>query len=261
MAVIDSPGGNANAQIQAGPLERPIKAYPWTCTNPDCPNPNQIGRVEDGCAACGAGADAIAGQPLAPTDFNCAACRGSGTVERKCGACEGTGMTDPPQLGEPPPACEKCGGSGGVAFTCGRCDGSGIDPAPATKPGVALDTAPPVAAALPTPVMPPSQAGIFKTLATAVAKDFVAAGLPSIDPEQPAVTSPDTVVRYRLIRYEGPRDWAERTIDRSLEGRHSYPIGANITAIEIAEPSNKGIQIALATAAQVRRWPAVDEKY
>lgn len=254
MAVRDMPGGNSNAEIRAGITERPVKAYQWICTNPGCSNPNQIGRVEDGCAACGAGADAQQGEPLAPTDFNCSACRGSGTVERKCGVCDGTGYTDPPQLGEPPPTCEKCGGSGGVAFTCGRCDGSGIDPQPVQKkdlPEPFFKDAPLAAIKQlvekrQTPPMPTPSAGIFK--------------LPSIDEDQP-VTSPDTVVRYRLIRYEGPRDWAERTIDRSLAGKHTYPIGAAITAIEIAKPKSSSIDAAFHDAEDQRRWPAVDEKY
>lgn len=226
MAILDQPGGNANAELKADVLQRPIKAYQWTCTNPGCPNPNQIGRIEDGCQACGVGKDAIAGQPLAPTDFNCAACKGSGTVERKCGVCEGTGYGDAPQLGEPPPACDKCGGSGSIALGCGRCDGSGIDPAPAIKPvAKAEETSPepPVTSAV--PAVPTPSAGIF-----------IKPALPSIDEEQSAVTSSDRVVRYRLIRYEGSADAIERTFNHSLDGVKVWPNGNTIAAMEIAEP-------------------------
>ncbi len=247
MAILDQPGGNANAQIQAGPLDRPIKAYQWTCSNPGCPNPNQIGRVEDGCIACGSGADAVAGQPLAPPDFNCQACKGTGTVERRCGTCEGTGMLDAPSLGEPPPTCDKCGGAGTIALGCGRCEGSGIDPKPEVKaiPAAVLIESgrgemereqPPIQL---TPPLAPPQAGIFK--------GGLAASLPSIDEDAPAVTSPDTVVRYRLIRYEGPKGVIARTFDMSLNGTLREQETA-VTAIEIAEPKSPGLQQAINAA-------------
>ena len=256
MAVIDQSGGNENARFSAGPADRPVKAYQWVCTNPGCPSPAQIGRIEDGCVACGAGADAKAGTPLTPTDFNCQACKGSGTVERKCAACNGTGMLDAPTLGEPPPTCDKCGGAGALALGCGRCDGSGIDPTPAPKP-VALPEEPPLAPpvvppAPKPPAMPAPQAGIFKPGA--------AAALPTLEEAVTALTSPGTVVRYRLIRYEGPAEDIERTMSRSLSGGRRWPNGNTIAAVEIAQPSSTPLRTRLEALADAAdgEWPNKD---
>ncbi len=268
MAVLDQSGGNPNAQFETKPHERPVKAYPWTCTNPGCPSPAQIGRIEDGCAACGAGADGIQGEPLKPTDFNCQACRGTGTVERKCGICDGTGYTDAPQLGEPPPACEKCGGAGTIALGCGRCDGSGIDPAPAQTPvAKAEDTSPepPVALAASKPEAPSWYGELQRNLAMAEVRakgQEILMGkqpLPSIDEDKGLVTSPDTVVRYRLIRYSGSAPAIDAVIARSLQGvwlEGSY----DIAAIEIAEPKSTAVKNAIDHATAESRWPA-REKY
>lgn len=258
MAVIDQAGGNANAGISAGVNDRPVKAYQWVCTNPGCPNPNQIGRVEDGCKACGAGADAKQGSPLPPTDYNCQACRGTGTVERKCGVCDGTGMLAAPSLGEAPPTCDKCGGSGSIALGCGRCDGSGIDPQPVKKPVASHEETArvtPVAPSTPSPAMPSAQAGIFGGGAAARAVQQ-GAGLPSIDDGLPVtVTPPDTVVRYRLVRYEGPADVVDRTITQSLSGRWQEPSGMSIIAIEIAAPKGPAVLQQIADT-DAGTWPA-----
>lgn len=263
MPVIDQAGGNANAGITAGLSERPIKAYQWTCTNPGCPSPNQIGRIEDGCKACGAGKDAIPGSPLPPTDYNCQACRGTGTVERKCAACEATGMIEAPQLGEPPPSCEKCGGAGSVALGCGRCDGSGIDPEPASKaiPAAVLIEAgqqamaadpPPIrlSSTVRTPELPEARAGIFKPGA-----------LPSIDEPMDLAQDRGTVVRYRLIRYEGPAEDVAQNIALSLDGCVS-PGTVKLTGMEIAEPKAASIQERLKALEQAPpRWDVKDRKF
>lgn len=259
MAILDQSGGNASAQFEAKLHERKKVAYPWTCTNPGCPSPNQVGRIEEGCAACGSGADGIQAAPLPPTDFNCSACKGTGTVERKCGQCEGTGYEDAPQLGEPPPACGKCGGSGAIAIGCGRCEGSGIDPEPEQK-AVLFMTADGIhsndgekttmIAKAPAPAIPTPSAGIFT-------RPMGNTALPSIDDDGIVVGS-DTVVRYRLLRYEGPKTYVDEIMERSLTGRWQEP-RYDITAIEIAEPKSPTLKNALDTA-PAPKWPA-REKY
>jgi len=262
MAILDQPGGNENAQFEVGvQKDRPMRSYQWTCTNPNCPSPIQIGRVEDGCQACGAGADGIPGVPLKPTDFNCSACKGTGNVERKCGTCDGTGMTDAPQLGEPPPTCEKCGGAGTLAFTCGRCDGSGIDPNPEPKVTIAegmtaaekmLNSTNPIFAELRRRALAPETMNQVRERAREIMK------LPSIDDGVPgAVTSPDRVVRYRLIRYEGPAGAVAKTIDNSLQGCWVEENGTSLTAIEIAAPKAPAVHQAIQEAVERPvEWPA-----
>lgn len=255
MAVIDDPAGNAGAQIGTPEAKRAHKPYPWSCSNPECDSFGVVrtGYVEDGCDTCGAGRDATQGSPLPATDYNCRACRGGGTVERKCGTCAGTGFdpaAPPAEAGAAQAGCPKCGGAGTVAIDCARCEGRGIDPEPQVverKEEPVVEQPKGMAAIV-------ADGGQLKPGTLRLDRT-----LPSIDDETaPLAPAQANVVRYRLIRYYGAPEAVAETIQLSLHGTVRPGVVA-LTAIEIAPPRSAALQRALEDAdAGEPHWPVKD---
>lgn len=66
---------------------------------------------------------------------------------------------------------------------------------------------------------------------------------------------------YRLIEYDGPEEWVQRTLVRSLDGTWTMPTGGRITATLIEMPTYPTIQQALRVArTRPATWPAQDMK-